>query len=171
MLEHFQLQLNASVSVDLLTKLTQNTLKLDVIEMAMEKQFAISSIRFTHIHFISLEYINVLNNNSNMTKQAGPLASTKFCKFTLLTNGCVYGFFCFSDCIETRINTRRHYWRCCLKFEWSHHGKRCACNEFEWQTPNYTFNVQSMPYTDRWNWPMCGCNEHWKTIIIYAKTS
>lgn len=23
-------------------------------------------------------------------------------------------------------------------------GKRCACNEFEWQTPNYTFNVQSM---------------------------
>lgn len=63
--------------------------------MAMEKQFAISSIRFTHIHFISLEYINVLNNNSNMTKQAGPLASTKFCKFTLLTNGCMYGFFVF----------------------------------------------------------------------------
>lgn len=41
--------------------------------MAMEKQFAISSIRFTHIHSISLEYINVLNNNSNMTKQAGPV--------------------------------------------------------------------------------------------------
>lgn len=41
--------------------------------MAMEKQFAISSIRFTHIHFISLEYINVLNNNCNMTGAYRPV--------------------------------------------------------------------------------------------------